>query len=340
MSRRTIQVPRRLDLPSSIDFCRELLATDPLDEVVFDFKWMQHVEPFSMAYVSCQIKRLVSRRSEGVTYSAVNFEKHTYAAHIGFFQAFGLDHGNHPGKASGSSTYIPITIIEVEEIRKAAAESHREVGDIVEARVSELARMLVRRDEGDLFDTLTYSLREVMRNVVEHSQSDIIEFCAQYWPTRNIVEVVVLDLGVGVRASLSNNPFLEINSDRDALQWSLMPGVSGKMFKGVRRRANDVWQNSGFGLYMTSRIARSGGSFFLGSGNSGILLERGGKTDFDLDFDGTVLRMVINTTLLSGLGERLGRFRQEGYKTAEEFKWIGKIESSVASMMLSKDFEQ
>ncbi|WP_092949868.1 hypothetical protein [Roseateles sp. YR242] len=41
--------------------------------------------------------------------------------------------------------------------------------------------------------------------------------------------------------------------------------------------ATGNWANSGFGLYMTNRICRNGGNFFIASGATSMLLTRGGK---------------------------------------------------------------
>ncbi|TDR31968.1 hypothetical protein [Hydromonas duriensis] len=334
-------VPRSLSLQNAIDFCNTFWdISDEVDEIVFDFRFLEHIEPFGMAYVSSQISEVYKCQSKrGVRFKAQNYKEKSYLAHMGFFKAFGLDFGKSPGQAGGSSSYLPLTIINIEDIKKEAFEKGEAIGNLIEAKSSSLARMLIRADSGELFDTLTYSLREVMRNVVEHSNSSVLEFCAQFWPTKNKVEIVVLDLGVGIKNSLSNNPYLSMSCDRDALQLSLLPGVSGKMYKGVKKNHNDVWQNSGFGLYMTSRIARTGGEFFIASGKSGLLLKLGQKINFDLvGFSGTVLRMVINTSSLKDLKSQLKKFKNEGYCIASELKNWECIESSVASMMLSRDF--
>lgn len=290
-----------------------------------------------MAFVAAEIARFRKSRPDS-QFAADNYKHHTYAAHMGFFKAFGLDYGNSPGEASGSSTYIPLTIIEVDEIQQRALDSYEHVGDIIENESNKLAKILTRQQEGELVDTLTYSFREIMRNVVEHSKSPVLEYCAQYWPTQNKVEMAVLDAGIGIRKSLAYNPHLELSSDREAIQLALMPSISGKMFKGVRRRSNDVWQNSGFGLYMTNRLCRNGGNFFICSGTSGILLSPSDKSDFQTTFQGTALRMVMNTNNMRDLRERLETYKKQGDLTAREFSSGTPIIPSVASTMLSKDF--
>lgn len=332
-----VRIPQNMSLLNAVNFCSRLWKLKVRDKVVFDCSVVKHVEPFTMAYVSMEIRRFREGNPD-IDLEFVNYEEAGYAAHMGFFRAAGVDFGNGPGQARGGDNYIPLTIVPVAELEREAVDTYEPVGNVVEKRSSDLAKMLTRMDDGELVDTLTYSLREVMRNVVEHSGSPVLEFCAQYWPTKSKVEIAVLDSGVGIRSSLSKNPYLNIQSDRDAVHLALMPAVSGKMFKGVKRRSNDVWQNSGFGLYMTNRIARNGGSFFLCSGGSGILLNERGKRDIVTNFRGTALRMVIHTQNISDLKSSLKRYRDEGYDMAKRYDKDRPIEPSIASTMLFRDF--
>ena len=332
------RVPQNLSLRNAILFCNRLWASPVTEKIIIDCSKMQHVEPFSIAYVSIELRRFAESRV-GSSVEFQNCDTATYAALMGFFKAAGADYGNKPGQAKGGSNYIPLTILSVSEIEREAAENYEPIGNIIEKESEKLARMLTRVESGELVDTLTFSLREIMRNVVEHSQSNVLEFCAQYWPTKHKVEMAVVDSGMGVRESLTKNPYLNIVSDRDAIHMALMPAVSGKMYRGVRKNANDVWQNSGFGLYMTNRICRNGGSFFICSGKSGLLLGDGRKLDLDTNFSGTALRMVINTEKLGDLSSSLAQYRREGYEIAKNYDKDRPIEPSIASTMLFRDFD-
>jgi signal transduction histidine kinase len=337
----TLNIPTKLDLTSAIDFCNRLWVAEEAEKYIFNFKYLGLIEPFSLAYVAAEIKRYASLKySHGVKFQAVNYQQHSYAAHMGFFKAFGLQYGNEPGEASGSSRYIPLTILNVEALKQEAIDSSEYVGQIIEERSNELAKILTQEDNSDLVETLTFSFREIMRNVVEHSESEVLEFCAQYWPTKHKVEIVVLDSGIGIKESLLRNPFLTINDDREAIQLSLMPSISGKMYKGVKINKKNVWQNSGFGLYMTNRICRDGGSFFVCSNGAGLLLTKSNKQDVSTSFRGTAIRMIIDTRNVSDLNKRLEKYRDVGHRIAQSISESGSyIEASAASMMLSKDFE-
>lgn len=332
-----VRVPQNQSLNESLNFCSRLWGLDEAKQIAFDFSRMGRVEPFTMTLLASELKRFRASRPQ-TEFFAEGHEENTYAAHMGFFQGFGLAHGNKPGEASGNANYLPLTHLDVDGIRAAAADAYENVGETLDRESARLAGVLTRESEGPLVDTLTFSMREILRNVVEHSGASQLAYCAQYWPTRHRVEIAVLDTGMGVRSSLSANPHLAIDSDRTAIQLALMPSISGKMFKGVRRRPNDHWQNSGYGLYMTSRLCRKGGSFFIASGCSGIFLEQSRKADYSCDIPGTALRLVLDTHRIGDLHQSLELFRAEGYQIAQKNSGPNALTPSSASTMLARDF--
>jgi hypothetical protein len=155
-----------------------------------------------------------------------------------------------------------------------------------------------------------------MRNAVEHSESEEFEYCGQYWPAKETVEVAILDCGIGVHKSLSANPTLKISSEDHALRLALLPGISGKTSGGGKIEEYDHWANSGYGLYLTSRLCAVGGSFFICSGKRGLLRKDEKVKYYDCSFQGTALRMVLHTSSISDLKGCLRRLRKEGEEVA------------------------
>lgn len=338
MQRMNISVPDSLDLVSALDFSTMLSAIEESEGYTFDFSRTRIVEPFPMLLVSSQIRDLSGRFPKS-TVGCANYKHMTYAGHMGFFQAFGLDYGKFPGEAKGSNHYLPLTIYDCESLIKSAAEKGTEVGDEVEEVSKQLAKILCNQ-EGPVYDTLAYSLRELMRNVVEHSHAKQFGICAQHWPSKHKVEVAILDRGIGLQASLRHNPHLDVSDDKRAINYALMPAVSGKAFKGSRKQRGN-WANSGFGLYMTSRICRNGGTFFIASGKTGMLIthKSEGKRYFPCNFRGTAVRMVVRTDQIAELKDALAKYREEGYAIQSKYKEIVNIDPSAASLMLSEDFD-
>ncbi len=289
-----------------------------------------------MVLLAMQLRRFRAKHSSSKCY-AVNHNKHGYAAHMGFFKTFGLSHGNEPGEAAGSSTYIPIQCVSREELSAFADEEGLEFGYAVEKRAAALAEILTQSHDGVLHDTLTYSIREILRNVFEHSGSTEVFICAQHWPNLNKVEVGIVDAGKGIRAGLAENPAFEFENDREALHTALMPGVSGNIWAG---KDTATWANTGYGLYMTNRICRAGGSFFICSGDAGLWLEGTKKSDVPSDFVGTAVRLFLDTSKLADLKDRLADFHADGIRASKEIEGANTSFASAASQMLAKDFQE
>ena len=308
---------------------------------MFDFSRTKTVEPFGMLVVASEIERCVAAHPEA-KFTCKNYEGMPYAAHMGFFNAFGHNHGRRPGEAFGSRNYIPLTYFDSTALKQAAARHGLDVGDEVESQSKRLSETLAGADQGGVFETLSYSIREIMRNVVEHAEVERFGVCAQYWPTKGRAEVAIVDRGIGLRESIKENPHIDASTDKSAINYALMPAVSGKAFKGARRLdRRGPWTNSGFGLYLTSRICRNGGTFFISSGSTGMLLTSGkdGKRYYDTALTGTAVRLTIKTANLDSLKDMLAKYREDGFAIQQKYKEIVSIDPSSASLMLSQDFD-
>ncbi|CAB3785923.1 hypothetical protein LMG28614_02239 [Paraburkholderia ultramafica] len=330
---------KRLDLHGAIDTARGLEALPEAPVYVIDFSALEWTEPFGLLFFARKLRKFADSRKPSRC-RAINYQEHGYAAHMGFFQSFGLGFGKDPGEALGSTRYVPITSMRIEDLEREAASDYVDVRDTIEARCASLATVLTHSEGGDLQHTLGYSLREIFRNVLEHSQADTIWYAAQYWPTKGLVELSILDEGIGVRQSLSRNPHLNIHDDEDALRYALLPGVSGVAFRGGPRQRRDEWANSGYGLFMTSQICARGGNFVICSGTSGIMLENGEQKSLAVDIAGTALRLQIHVPEIRALNEALEDLRKRGTSIAGELRHTVNLTASMSSRMLSKDFSQ
>ncbi len=341
MPKTIVQVPESLTAFTAYSFCKKLQGLRPAEEIEFNFDKTRTVEPFGMIVVASELERCVAAHPEAKI-SCRHIEHMTYAGHMGFFKSFGVAFGRHPGEAIGGRTYIPLTHFYTDQLRREAESTGREVGDEVEVQSKRLTETLLGQDTGDVFETLSYSIREVMRNVVEHAQIDRFSICAQYWPTKGRAEVAILDRGIGLRRSLMPNHHIDADTDKKAINYALMPAVSGKAFKGSKQRqGKGHWTNSGFGLYMTSRICRNGGNFLIASGDTGMLLTSGkdGKRYLESSLNGTAVRLIIKTENIDSLRGSLEKFRNEGYEIQKKYREIVSIDPSSASLMLSQDFD-
>ncbi len=336
-----IQIPRSLDLKSTISFVNDIFSLPQKKEYNFDFKNLIWIEPFSLLYLSFCLNKFSSKYPESnfCVSSYDNTNASNYAGHMGFFKSFGIDAGKFPGEATGNCNYIPIEIFRIKKWKDAAIKQKKPIGEIIENQSREFAQVLTREAKGDLVDTIEFTLREIIRNVAEHSKAKQVGFVAQYWPRKEYVELAILDSGIGLKKSLSKNPYLEKDmSDKSALSYALLPGISGKMYKGKYKDPYDQWENSGFGLYMASEICRNGGSFFVCSGKAGTLLRKDDKENIKMSVSCTALRLRLATRQLQPTAKALPYYHKKGEKVARALNGAN-ISASAASTMLAKDFK-
>src|SRR5687767_7131494 len=98
----------RLDLPGAVETVAELCRLPPAQLYIIDFSLLDWIEPFGMLFFARQLRVFADQRKPAKC-RALNHERHGYAAHMGFFQSFGLNFGNEPGEAAGNAQYLPIT---------------------------------------------------------------------------------------------------------------------------------------------------------------------------------------------------------------------------------------
>lgn len=308
LAEKVFYVPSQLIFEETIKFVNSFSLIWGKRNYIFDFKNTTIVDTFSLLYVSHKLE-VFKRNNPTSKFHARNFKHLTYPAHMGFFKSFGLQFGKEPGEASGSRTYSPIKIYEIKEIKQSARDASLHHGELLEEFAEDISNILTQKKSQTITDILKYSIREIMRNIVEHSESEHFSFCAQYIPSIGKVYFAVLDKGVGLKKSLSNNPKLVIENDKEAIEWSLKPGVSGKVYPGLKNKPKGVWANSGYGLYMTRNICKQGsGSFFICSGNSGLLINTQGETEMTIEMEGTAVYLGIDIHKISDLKKMLIEF--------------------------------
>jgi len=332
-------VPKSHVLEDILEFGNQLANyVENSEKFIFDFQGKGLDTPFGMLYLAFAIKKFMGNH-RGAVFIPVNYEERWYASHMGYFQACGFEIGKLPGQAQGSDTYLPITIMPVATLKDQAKSEIKQVGDVIEEYSKKLSNILLQQANEPLLEILTYAFREMIRNIVEHSKSDSIALCAQFRAKSKQAEIAILDTGIGIRSALSNNPYLIINADHEALNLALMPGISGKTFKGVRQDPYDFWQNSGYGLFAVSRLCGHGGKFTICSGDTALALKPEHKEYHRTSFQGTALRIILSTTDIKNTQVTLEKIMKEGRKQEKELGVEGS-QASTASKMLSSEFNK
>lgn len=189
-----IYVPKYLLFESTIDFINSFKNLREKRKYVFDFKNQIRIDPISLLLLSSELD-LFKKANPESEFSAKNFTHCSYPAHMGFFKSFGLDFGKFPGEAGNlNNRYIPIRIYSVSQIKEAARENMVNPGEILEGFAAEITKVLTQDKEENLSEILQYCVREILRNIVEHSNTEKFGFCAQFLPSQSKVSFAVLEV--------------------------------------------------------------------------------------------------------------------------------------------------
>lgn len=249
-----VSLPDKFSLEQLFNFALELDECKKYSVVSINLGPKRYFSPFAMLFVAASIRSFNSKYPQCRTFIK-NYDDHSYLAHMGFFDLCGVKFGKLMGEAPGNQDHIPITVVKRDQFYEKPIDKYTEIQDLIQRHTDRIAGIITREDpdKKDLFDVLSYSVREAIRNVFEHSGADEVYYCGQYWPTSNKVEVSVADLGMGIRSGLGTNPNFCYDTDKQAIEASLLSGVSGKTHLP---RLSENWFNSGYGLYMTNRLER------------------------------------------------------------------------------------
>lgn len=109
-------------------------------------------------------------------------------------------------------------------------------------------------------DSLIYPISELVNNIFEHSGKNQGILSGQIFPTKNYLEISIVDRGIGIASSYKKAFNKEYNDER-ALKLS-MSGESSK---------SDV--ERGYGIHTSKKLVCNGlgGEFLLLSGNAALL---------------------------------------------------------------------
>jgi anti-sigma regulatory factor (Ser/Thr protein kinase) len=163
-------------------------------------------------------------------------------------------------------------------------------GDDYHSVAADLTVALSERCETDSLAraSIRIALDELTENVVHHAESPIGGVAAaQGWPKRDAFEIGIVDLGIGIRASLTKNvAFADIEDDLTAISTALKPRVSSTPDR-----------NAGIGLFITRLLlAANGGIFAIRSGKGAVYTGAGEREiGREVDFPGTMVAIRART---------------------------------------------
>lgn len=324
----TVALPVSLDATSALEFAASISAHALEPKVIVDFTALRCFEPFGLLYAGAAIRAFFRERGgrgDGVHGVRAGEPAHEYLAHIGFFQWLGVQVGKSPGAVAGGATWLPVTTLTRAELDKRVAETGKQLGDVIQQECERLARVVTQSNQLKATAPVAYCLREVVRNVFEHAETDRCVLCAQKCED-GAIELAVLDQGRGIRRSLEEQ--FQFTGDAEALRHALRPGVS----RSLSTDPDNPWGNSGFGLFVLSELGRGLGTFRVASGQAALRVA-GNETSLEAaSFRGTAIQLRLRRPKGVNLSNYVEAIIARG-EVASTKGVIGKASKSTRSIM-------
>jgi hypothetical protein len=147
-------------------------------------------------------------------------------------------------------------------------------------------------------------LDELAENVIHHADTPLGGFAAaQGWRKTSTFEIGMVDLGVGIRGSLTKNPaYADIGDDVTAITTALEPRVSATPER-----------NSGIGLFITRLLLRENGGTLVVRSGRGALYAGASEDAYatEVAFPGTVVALRARTDRPLDIGDVYRRLNDD-----------------------------
>jgi anti-sigma regulatory factor (Ser/Thr protein kinase) len=132
-------------------------------------------------------------------------------------------------------------------------------------------------------------LDEIAENVVHHADAPAGFAAAQGWRRTNEFEIAIVDLGVGIRTSLTkNDAYSHIKDDATAIDTALQAQVT-----------STPERNAGIGLFITKMVLKAnGGSLFVRSGLGAVYAGGEARSELtEVEMPGTLVALRARTDM-------------------------------------------
>ncbi len=333
---RSIACAESLKADDAVTWSRELSTVEAAAAYAFDFGPLQNIEPFGANIVASAIRRFTADRA-GARFTSENHSKNSFAAHYGFWQAYGIPYGKSIEDVRGGDRFIPIQRLDVQGLLGGAKYSKPLLVMRIDGHARRIARVMCQGHGAPIQDAVTYAIREIVRNAIEHSGQRELWFAAQFWPNRNRIEVAIVDEGCGIRDGLQRNPeHCALVDEVAAIRLAMRAGVTGT----VRRPASleevamadreygispEFFENSGYGLFVVGELCRRAGNLLILSNDRCVRIQGGDETISLAAHRGTAVRLVLHTDQVEAEFARLLELAQ-----VDSVSKLGRVSASVA----------
>lgn len=226
--------------------------------VSFDFSESKFISPFVIVGITAVANSLKTqgKRVELIFNKSIPVPSYFNAIHFpGGYNFEGMTSAEMNSKLEDytSKTFIPLVLFPTSLIDRES--TLRE--NIISAIGSILKKQL--KLTGNLLQAIYYLIDELTNNVADHSESKKGILFAQFYPSKNYMDVCIADFGRGIKQTYLDSGKANPTSHEEAIELAI---------KGRSTKNQTV--SRGFGISTSRRMLTEGlrGKFFLFSGNA------------------------------------------------------------------------
>src|SRR5699024_4402721 len=220
----------------------------------------------------------------------------SYGLNMGIFQELGLT--DYKSKDEGD-TYLAPKKIKREEVTAYLNDTNENIESYYEYISSKIANKIlgshVHNFNEKIYRLFTYVIRELIRNIFDHSESDYFYYGSQFIPSTSVVELVISDGGVGLKHTIpfdAEERWFNNDTTENAIKKAFMPGITAESNHSY---ATANYLNSAFGLAMVKQIILlANGILSLGTSDKTISFTNDREILNECQIQGPIIRIRID----------------------------------------------
>lgn len=280
--------PSTLNDFTVMDVIKKISDHPELVEIHIDFSNVRFAHPIGTLILSQFLKYCAfNKNSTIIAYAPTKMDVRSYLETVGFLEFIKTSDLSWR-KVNTSKTYIPLSVIDFYEIKQRKREyytefrEHKPLQEFIQEIANNYSEWIFDRVES----TISYCIREIVRNSLEHSGAKYCSIFGQIFRTADRIEFCIADSGKGIFNSLAEK--YDLSSTDEALRYSIKPGISAESVQNAGE-----YSNSGFGLYVLSEIAKLYGYMIIGSSDKALVIKENEIKVEDHYYPGTFVGFCV-----------------------------------------------
>lgn len=274
-----------------------------LSKFIFDFNNLKWIDPSGAVLLLETIENLREKDIfvdfiplEDTSKSAIS-----YGINIGIFQKLGLSEA--VSKEEGDTYLAPkkINRFDVQTFLEEKKENFEYYFEYISEKISKKVLRYEKLNYDDrLSELFSYVIRELIRNIFDHSESEYFYYGSQFIPSTSIVELVIADRGLGLKHTVPfdvEERWLNKDTTEHAIIKAFTPGITAASNHAY---ASEDYLNSGYGLAMVKRLVLAAdGILSLATSDRTITFSEDNQKFKNCEIQGTIIRIRVDLEKLS-----------------------------------------